>query len=93
MAHVKIVDRWEEGKPTPIPHHAKIRAHRGGRVRPFPFFAAMYADDYLLMPVQHSDHDTTASTASASLASDHVRLFGPGETGAAPILASKKNTD
>ena len=31
--------------------------------------------------------------ASASLASDHIRLFGPGEAGATPILAPKKSTD
>ena len=36
MAHVKILDRWEEGKPTPVPDDAKIRAHRTrGDVRPF----------------------------------------------------------
>ena len=92
MANVKIVDRWEEVKPTPVPDDAKIRAHRG-RGKFDPFFATMCVDDYLLMRVQRSDHDTTALTASASLASDHVRLFGPGETGATPILAPKKSTD
>ena len=91
MAHVKIVDCWEEGKPTPVPDDAKIRAHRGGGMFD-PFFATVYVDDYLLMRVQHSDHDTTALTASASLALDPVRLFGPGETGATPILAPKKST-
>ena len=39
-------------------------------------FATVYVDDYLLIKVQHSDDDTTALIASASLASDHVRLFG-----------------
>ena len=58
-----------------------------------PFFATVYVDDYLLMRVQHSDHDTTALTASASLASDHVRIFGPGETGATPFLGPKKSID
>ena len=91
MAHVKIVDRWEEGKPTTVSDDAKIRAHRGGGMFE-PFFATVYVDVSLLMRVQHSDHDTTALTASASLASDHVRLFGPGETGATPILTPKKNT-
>ena len=91
MAHVKIVDRWEEGKPTPVPDDAKIRAHRGGGEGVFdPFFATVYVDDYLLMWVQHSDHDTIAPTASASLSSDDVRLFGPGLTGSTPILAPKK---
>ena len=92
MVHAKIVDRWEEGKPTPVPDDAKIRAHREGVIF-VPFFATVYVDDYLLMRVQHSDHDASALTASASLASDHVRLFGPGQTGATPIPAPKKSTD
>ena len=92
MAHVKIVDCWEEGKPTPVPDDAKIRAHRGGGMFD-PFFATVYVDDYLLMRVQRSDHDTTALTASGSLASDDVRLFGLGETGATTILAPEKSTD
>ena len=56
-------------------------------------FTAVYVDDYLRIRVQHSDDDTSALTASASLASDHVRLFGPGEEGVTPILAPKKSTD
>ena len=52
-----------------------------------------YMGDYLLFRVQQSDDDTTALTVSASLASDHVCSFGPGETGVTPILAPKKSTD
>ena len=92
MATVKILDRWEDGKLTPVPDDARVMAHRGGGVSD-PFFATVYVDDYLLMAVQHSDDDATALTASASLASDHVRLFGPGETGVTPTLAPKKSTD
>ena len=29
MAHVKIVARWDEGKPTSVPDDANIRAHCG----------------------------------------------------------------
>ena len=43
--------------------------------------------------MQHSDDDTTALIASASLASDHVRFFGPGEEGVIPSLAPNKSTD
>ena len=32
MAHVKMVDRWEEAKPTPIPPDAQIKAHSGGEI-------------------------------------------------------------
>ena len=53
----------------------------------------MYVDDYLLIRVQHSDDDKTALIVSASLASDHVRLFGSGEEGVPPSLAPKKNTN
>ena len=53
----------------------------------------MYVDGQLLVRVQHSDDGTTALTASASLASDHVRLFGPGEAGVPPILAPRNSTD
>ena len=92
MAHVKVVERWEDGKPTPIPPDAKIRAHSGGE-KWDPFFTAVYVDDYLQIRVQHSEDDLTALIASASLGSDHVRLFGPGEAGVTPILAPKKSTD
>ena len=73
MAHVKVVDRWEEGNPTTVPANAKITSHPGGRVADS-FFATVYVDDYLLARVQPSDDDTTALTASASLASNHVRF-------------------
>ena len=62
MAHVKVV---EDGNPTTIPAHAKIRAHPGGG-KADPFFATVYVDDYLLIRVQQSDDDTTALTASAT---------------------------
>ena len=42
------------------------------------------------MHLDSSDH--TALIASASLASDNVRLFAPGEKGETPILAPKKST-
>ena len=40
--------------------------------------------------VKANPADQSALVASASLASDHIRLFGPGDT---PILAPKKSTD
>ena len=52
MAHVKFVDRWEEGGPTPIPPDEQIRAHSGGDISD-PFFATVYVGDYLLIRVQH----------------------------------------
>ena len=53
----------------------------------------MYVEDFLLIRVQNTDDDKTTLTVSAPLASDHVRLFGPGEQGVSPILAPKKSTN
>ena len=92
MAHEKVVDRCEEAKPTPIPPDAKVTVHTGGEIADT-FFTTVNIDDYLLIKVQHSDDDTTALIASASLASDHVRFFGPGEEGVIPSLAPNKSTD
>ena len=59
MYHVKVVDQWEEGTPTPIPSDASVRAHSGGEISDL-FFATVYVDDYLLIRVQHSGDDKTA---------------------------------
>ena len=92
MAQVKVADHWGKGTPTPVPADVNIRAHSGG-VKFDAFFTTVYVDDYLLTRVQHSDDDRSALIASSSLASDHVRLFGPGEDGVTLILAPKKSTD
>ena len=78
MEHVEIVDRWEVGDPTPVPPDAKIRASKGGKLSS-PFHTVVYVDDHGLIRAQHSDEDKSASVVSASLASDYVRRFGPGE--------------
>ena len=89
MAHEKVVDRCEEAKPTPIPPDAKIRVHTGGEIVD-PFLTTVYVDDNLLIKVQHSDDDTAALIVSTSLATDHVRFFGPDEEGVTPVLAPKR---
>ena len=81
-----------DGKPTPIPPDANVRTHSGGE-KFDPFFTAVYVDDYLQDRAQHSDDDTTALITSASLGSDHVRLFGPGKVGVTPVLTPKKSND
>ena len=87
-----MVVRREECTLTQIPPDAKIRAHSGGEIS-YPFFTTVYVDDYILIRVQHSDDEKTALIASASLASAHVHLGGPGEEGVTLILAPKKSTD
>ena len=75
-----------------MPADVNIRAHSGGR-KFDAFFTTVYVEDYLLIRVQHSDDDRSALIASSSLASHHVRLFGPGDDGVTPILVPKKSTD
>ena len=92
MAHVRIMEPWEVGTPTQIPQRPGFGRQREGGVwtRSLPRYTS---DDYLLARVQQDSNDRSALTASAWLASDHVRLFLPGEIGETPILAPKKSTD
>ena len=92
MSHVKIVEPWEPGSPARVPRDANIRPSKGGSPSD-PFFAVVYVDDFIKLKVQHSPTDTSALMASASLASDHVRLFGPSAEGDTPILAPHKSSD
>ena len=92
MSHVKLVDPWEPGKPTRIPAGVRVEATRGGEPNK-PFLTAVYENDFIMASVQLNSSDQTALIASASLASDNVSLFEPGEKGETPILAPKKSTD
>ena len=58
-----------------------------------PFFTSVYVDDFTMASVQVNSFDQTALVASASLASDHLRLFGSEEKDEVPILAPKESTD
>ena len=79
------MDRWEVGDPTPVPPDAKVRASKGGQLSS-PFHTMVYVDDHGLIRAQRSDEDKSTLDVSASLASDYVRFFGPGEPGETPIL-------
>ena len=92
MEHVEIVDRWEVGDPTPVPPDADIRASNGGKLSS-PFHTMLFVDNHDLIRAQQSDKDKPDLVVSASLASDYVRLFGPGEPGETPILAPKKSSN
>ena len=77
MAHVKVVERWEDGKPTPIPPAKKSELTVGGGDFD-PFFTVVYVDDYLPIRVQHSDGDTTALKKHGLGQHDRrVRLYDP----------------
>ena len=93
MSHVKITEPWEIGRPRQVPPCVRVKnkdAPRGGPHEPF--FATVYVDDFIMARVQADPTDQSALVASASLASDHIRLFRPGEAGA-PILAPNKSTE
>ena len=92
MSHVPIVEPWEERAPASVPHETEAKPSAGGGLLD-PFFATVYVDDFILVRVQQDPSDQTALIASASLASDHVRLFGPGEEGEIPSLSPKKSTN
>ena len=89
MSHVKIVEPWEAGKPTRIPSGVRVKAPRRGGPNE-PFLTSVYVDDFIMASVQLNPSDQTALIASASLASDNLRLFGPGEKGETPILAQRR---
>ena len=94
MSHVKITKPWEIGRPRQVPPCLRVKKKdvlRGGPHEPF--FATVYVDDFIMARVQADLTDQSALVASASLASDHIRLFGPGEADATPILPPQKSTD
>ena len=92
MEHVEIVDCWEVGDPTPVPPDAKNRASKGGKLSS-PLNTVVYIDDHGLIRAHQSEEEKPALVVSASLVSDYVRRFGPGEPGKTPILAPKKSSN
>ena len=94
VSHVKNTEPWEIGRPRQVPPCVRVTnkdVPRGGPHEPF--FATVYVDDFIMARVQANPTDQWALVASASLAFDHIRLFGPGEADATPILAPKTSTD
>ena len=82
VERVEVVDRWEVGDP-------KKSCEQGGKLS-CPFHRTLYVDDHGFIRAQQSDEEKSALIVSDSLASDHVRRFGPGEPGETPILAPKR---
>lgn len=92
MEHVKVVDRWEVGDPTRVPLDPKVPGQGWGDY-PALLLTSVYVDDHTLLMAPHSDDNQSALIVSVSLASDYVRLFGPGEPGETPILAPKTSSN
>ena len=94
MSHVKITEPWEIGRPRQVPHCFRVKPKDVPMGGPHePLFTTVYVDDFIMARVQTDPRDQSALVASASLASDHIRLFEPGEADAIPILAPQKSTD
>ena len=94
MSHVNITEPWEIGRPRQVPPCVRVKNKDVPRGEPHGlFFATVCVDDFIMARVQANPTDQLALVASVSLASDHIRLFGPGEADATPILAPKKSTD
>ena len=88
MSRVKITEPLEIGRPRQVPPCVRVKnkdVPRGGPHEPF--FATVYVDDFIMARVQADPTAQSALVASASHASDLIRLFGPGEADATPILA------
>ena len=78
--HVKVVERWEEGEPTPVPSDVVIWPSTGGELNsPFETWV-VYVDYHAMTRAQLSETDFSALIAPGSIASDYVGLFGH-ETG------------
>ena len=74
MAHVKVVGGVGERNPYSGTPGGQFRPHPGGgKIRP-PFVTTVYVDGFLLVTVQQADADRSSLVASASLASDCVRV-------------------
>ena len=94
MSHVKIIEPWEVGRPRLVSSSVRVKNKDVSRDGPHePFFATVYVDDFIMARVQADPTNQSALVASASLASDHIRLFGSGEAGATPMSAPRKSTD
>ena len=89
MEHVRIVDKWEDGDPTPVPLDTKVPKSNGGNLSSN-FMTTVYVYDHGLIRVHQSDDEKSAVVVSASPASDYVRLFGLGEPSDTPILAPQE---
>ena len=91
-SHVKIVKPWETGSPTQIPAGVTTNVPRKEGANE-PFLTSVYVYDFIMASVQRNASDQAALLASTSLASDNVRLFGPGKNSETPIRAPKKSID
>ena len=89
MSHVKITEPCEIGRPTQVPPCVRTKNKDVPRGGPHELFSAtVCVDDFIMARVQPDPTDQSALVAS--VASNHIRLFGPGEADATTILPPPK---
>lgn len=79
LSHEKIAKPWETS-PTRIPTGVRENVPQRRGVNKS-FLTPVYVDDSIVASVQRDAADQTVIIASTSLASDNVRILGPGENG------------
>ena len=73
--HVSVTPPRATDRPAPLPPSCRVPRGRGGGRRSS-FFVLYYVGDGILVEVQWWSDGRRCRRASASLASDHYRLFG-----------------
>lgn len=90
-AHVRVLPAVEV-EQTHLPVSCVLPPGSGGGIAD-PFFARAYVDDIIGVEVHHErPRNDRCLIASASLASDHFRLFGDRPPGFPPLFSSSKLT-
>ena len=86
--HVSVTPPRANDRPASLPPGCRVPRGRGGGKRS-PFFVLYYVDDGILLEVQWWPDGRRCRRASASLASDHHRLFGLRSPGDPNLLSHK----
>ena len=73
--HVSVTPPRATDRPVSLPRGCRVPRGRGGKRRS-PFFVLYYVDDGILVEVPWWPDGRRCRRASASLLSDHYRLFG-----------------
>ena len=87
--HVAVTPPKATDRPTPLPPGCRVPRGEGGGRRSL-FFVRYYVDDGILVEVQWWPDGRRCRRASASLASDHYRLFGQRSSRDPTLLSPRK---
>ena len=88
-AHVEVTQPPATDRPNPLPRCCRVPPNPGGGIAAI-FFVRYYVVDGLMVKVQRYPSGIRCLMASASLASDHLRLFGERSARDPPLLSARK---